>query len=115
MRRFLAPSLALLAAACATAPVTKPEPVVTRPTPVASGELIGLTVQELGQRFGQPRFQVQEGAGTKLQWAGGGCILDVYLYPPADGRGVQRVTYADARRPSGAEIDVAGCLGLITP
>jgi hypothetical protein len=112
MRRFV-PPLALLAAACSTVPASKPVPVAVTPTARPSGDLVGLTVHDLGQRFGQPRFQVQEGPGTKLQWAGGGCVLDVYLYPPASGQGVTRVTFADARRPSGAEIDVRSCLSLM--
>ena len=112
MRRFV-PPLALLVAACSTGPAPKPVAVTTAPPVRPSGELVGLTVHDLGLRFGQPRFQVQEGPGTKLQWAGGGCVLDVYLYPPASGRGVERVTFADARRPSGADIDVKSCLSLI--
>ena len=110
MRRFLAPSLALLVAACASTPAVKPAEVVIKPTARPGGMLIGLDVHDLGQRFGQPAFQVQEGPGTKLQWAGGGCVLDVYLYPPESGSGSARVTYADARRPSGVDIDVATCL-----
>ena len=112
MRR-IAPALVLTLAACSTIPKTTPEPVVIKPSPKPSGELVGMTVHELGLRFGQPQFQVQEGPGTKLQWAGGGCVLDVYLYPPTSGRGVERVTFADARRPSGADVDVRSCLSLM--
>ena len=88
MRR-LTPALVMVLAACSTIPKTTPIPVATKPSPRPNGELVGLTVHELGQRFGQPQFQVQEGPGTKLQWAGGGCVLDVYLYPPGErpGRG----------------------------
>ena len=112
MRR-LTPALVMVLAACSTIPKTTPIPVATKPSPRPSGELVGLTVHDLGQRFGQPQFQVQEGPGTKLQWAGGGCVLDVYLYPPVSGQGAVRVTYADARRPSGADIDVRSCLSLM--
>ncbi len=114
MRRFLAPAFALTIAACASTPTPPPAAVVVKPTArPTGGTLIGLDVADLGRRFGQPIFQVQEGPGTKLQWAGGGCVLDVYLYPPESGSGVARVTYADARRPSGADIDVASCLTLM--
>ena len=113
MRRFLTPSLALLVAACASTPAPKPAAVVIKPVARPGGMLIGLDVHDLGQRFGQPNFQVQEGPGTKLQWAGGGCVLDVYLYPSTSGSGSARVTYADARRPSGVDIDVASCLALM--
>jgi len=113
MRRFLAPSLALLVAACASAPAVKPAAVVIKPIARPGGTLIGMHVHDLGRRFGQPVFQVQEGPGTKLQWAGDGCVLDVFLYPPESGSGSARVTYADARRPSGTDIDVASCLALM--
>ena len=113
MRRFLAPSLALLVAACTSTPAIKPAAVAIKPIARPGGPLIGLDVHDLGQRFGQPVFQVQEGPGTKLQWAGGGCVIDVYLYPPTSGSGSARVTYADARRPSGVDIDVASCLALM--
>ncbi|MCY7280557.1 MAG: hypothetical protein LH610_06605 [Sphingomonas bacterium] len=113
MRRFLAPSLALLVAACASTPAPRPAAVIVNQTARSGGPLVGLDVHDLGRRFGQPVFQVQEGPGTKLQWTGGGCVLDVYLYPPESGSGSARVTYADARRPSGVDIDVASCLELM--
>ena len=112
MRR-LTPPLFIALAACSTLPKTAPVPVATRPAPRPSAELVGLSVHELGLRFGQPRFQVQEGPGTKLQWTRGGCVLDVYLYPPLGGHGNERVTYADARRPSGADLDLRSCLALM--
>ncbi len=114
MRHLLTAAVALTIAACASAP--KPQPaavVVSSPARPSGGTLIGLDANDLVRRFGQPVFQVQEGSGTKLQWTGGGCVLDAYLYPPESGSGVARVTYADARRPSGADVDVAGCLALM--
>ena len=115
MRPLIVPALALTVAACASTP--KPEPAaVAVAVPVmrpVGGSLVGLDANDLVRRFGQPVFQVQEGPGTKLQWAGGGCVLDIYLYPPESGSGAARSTYADARRPSGADIDVASCLTLL--
>ena len=113
MRRLLALSLSMLVAACASTPAPKMAAAVTAPVARPSGVLIGMDVHDLGRRFGQPAFQVQEGPGTKLQWAGGGCVLDVFLYPPESGSGSARVTFADARRPSGVDIDVASCLALM--
>ena len=112
MRRFaLIPMLFI--AACAPR-VQQPAPVVFNPLARApSGILIGLTASELGQRFGQPSFQVREGAGTKLQWSQNGCVLDAYLYPPEGGRGADRVVHVDARNPSGADLDLNSCLALL--
>ena len=112
MRR-LTPVLVMALAACSTVPKTAPVPVASKPAPRPTAELTGMSVHDLGLRFGQPRFQVQEGPGTKLQWARGGCVLDVYLYPPTSGPGAVRVTYADARRPSGADLDIRSCLALM--
>lgn len=112
MRRLLALAAVSLLAACARAPQPAPGPAPA-PLPRPSGVLIGLTASELGQRFGQPGFQVREGAGTKLQWSRGGCVLDAYLYPPDSGRGVERVTHVDARNPSGADVDLGTCLALL--
>ena len=109
MRRLLVLATIALLAACARAPRPEPGPV-TAPIARPSGALVGLTASELGQRFGKPSFQVREGPGTKLQWTGQGCVLDVYLYPPESGRGADRVTFADARRASGADISVEACL-----
>ena len=115
--RFLAIAASSLAlVACATrppAPVEQPRPAPQPAQPRSSGDLIGLTAGELGQRFGQPGFQVREGPGLKLQWSGGGCVLDAFLYTPAEGRGVERVTYVDTRRPSGDSTDQAGCIAAL--
>ena len=109
MRRLLPPALARLVAACASTPAPKPAAVVVTPTTRPGGTLIGLDVHDLGRRFGQPAFQVREGAGIKLQFRGA-CVLDAYLYPPEDGRGPERVTHVDTRLASGADTDQANCI-----
>ena len=111
MRR-LAPFAALLVAACATTPPPAP---VTPATPQVrpSGGLVGLTADELIQRFGPPSFQVREGVGLKLQFARAGCVLDAYLYPAAIGGGLAHVTHVDTRRPSGEDVPQANCLAAL--
>jgi hypothetical protein len=112
--RILLPLLAVLVlAGCAAVP-EQPAPVstpaITRP--LQRGDLIGLTTQELGERFGQPTFQVREGPGVKLQWSSPSCVLDAFLYA-APGSDVLRVAYVDARRPSGDPTDQQGCIAAI--
>ncbi len=118
MRFLAAATLATLLAACTTSPRTQPQPaapVIAAPQPVRQqGSLIGLTTHELGARFGQPVFQVREGPGLKLQWATRSCVLDAFLYPPGGAAsGTLRVTYVDARRPSGDPTDPAGCIATL--
>ncbi|RST30013.1 hypothetical protein HMF7854_03600 [Sphingomonas ginkgonis] len=106
--RRLAPAAALLAAACASTPAPAPEVAAPIPAPQPSGQLVGLSLQQITARFGAPAFQVREGPGLKLQWAGAACVLDAYLYAPASG-GSEQVTHVDARRPDGRDTDQAGC------
>ena len=110
MRR-LTPVLTLLLAACATgrddiAPI--PE-AATVHAAHQHGHLIGLAAGELGDLFGQPALQVREGPGLKLQWRGGGCVLDAYLYQGPSGQGLERATHIDARLTSGTPTDAASC------
>ena len=113
MRRLI-PLTALLVAACATTP----QPARTPASPAAplvrhSGNLLGLTTDDLVQRFGRPTFQAREGAGLKLQFAGPSCVLDAYLYRSENGTGVERVTHVDTRRPSGENVPQAVCLAAL--
>ena len=114
MRHFLVLAAISSLAACATtptpAPVAPTRPVDTRPQ---GGDLIGLTAGELGARFGQPRIQIREGDGTKLQFATKACILDAYLYPPVGGKGLVRVAHVDTRTPDGRDTDRARCMASI--
>ena len=112
MRFLVVIFAALLIAACARAPQPTPGP---GPAPVSrpSGVLIGMTATDLIARFGQPGFELREGPGTKLQWSDRGCVLDAFLYPQEDGRGVARVMHAEARAPSGAGMAVQTCIELL--
>ena len=67
-----------------------------------------MTAAELVTHFGSPALQVREGTSLKLQFRASNCVLDAYLYPPANG-GAQRVTHIDARLPSGADTDPQAC------
>ena len=105
---------ALLVAGCATTPQPpQPQPQPVRPSPQARGDLFGLTSAELVQRLGTPALQIREGRSLKLQFRSPGCILDAYLYPPASGVGVERVTHVDARLRSGADTDQRACIAAL--
>ncbi len=54
-----------------------------------------------------------EGDGTKLQFAGPNCVLDVYLYPNPSGAGVPRVTHVDARNFQGSQVNAQNCIASI--
>jgi hypothetical protein len=71
--------------------------------------VIGATPAQLARRFGPARLDVWEGDARKLQFSGTPCILDVYLYPSAQGREPQ-ATYVDARRSDGRDVDRAACV-----
>ena len=111
----LSPALfALLLAGCATAPPPQqpqqPRPLPVTPSQPLRGELIGMTASELVQRLGTPALQIREGRSLKLQFRGSRCILDAYLYPPANASGPERVAHVDARLRSGVETDARICV-----
>lgn len=109
MRRFLALSMSLLVAACATAP--KPgQPAEAAPPPSVHtrGEIIGLTAEELVQKFGSPALQIREGESLKLQFRNSQCVLDAYLYPT--GSAPYRVTYVDTRTFALGDANQALCI-----
>lgn len=93
----------------APAPVRKP---VVRMLPGLEG-VIGATENDLSRQFGAPRLDVHEGAARKLQFTGTACVLDVFLYPSAEGRAPQ-ATLVEARRASdGREVDTAACISAL--
>ena len=114
--RIVAPTLLLLfVAACAPRPAPTPAPVPPA-TPEAAPPtnqhdhrtLNGMTAAELIQHFGRPRLQIQEGQGTKLQFAGTSCVLDFYLYPTQGG--ALRVSHIDARNLQGSDVSAQSCV-----
>jgi hypothetical protein len=64
----------------------------------------------LVRQFGPPRLDVHEGDMRKLQFTGEACVLDVFLYPLAQGA-EPVATYAEARRSSdGQDVDKSACV-----
>ncbi len=104
----------LFVAACAPRPASTPASTQPAAPAIAATDqhdhrtLNGMTASELTQHFGRPRLQIQEGEGTKLQFAGTGCVLDFYLYP-AQG-GAPRVSHIDARNFQGGEVSAQSCV-----
>lgn len=72
-----------------------------------------MTASELIQHFGRPRLQIVEGEGTKLQFAGPNCVMDVYLYPPSGGSGAPRATHIEARNAQGGSVSAQACAAAI--
>ena len=100
-------------------PVPIDRPATAAPTvrPVLSSKgleaVMGKDMPTLVRMFGQPRLDVIEVQGRKLQFTGRACILDAYLYP--DGKnGAEIVTHVDARRSDGAEVDRAQCVNALS-
>jgi hypothetical protein len=117
--RLFAPILTLgLLSACATTPAARPntpasKPYIAPPAPIKLDKrglesVLGAEEPALTRMFGKPRLDVVEVNGRKLQYMGEPCILDAYLYP--DNKGVERVTYVDARNRDGAAVDRAACV-----
>jgi hypothetical protein len=125
MRIIILSIAALALSACsASAPKPRPasipidKPAISRPaTPplVATRGLesvVGKDSAALIRMFGQPRIDVIEVVGRKMQFSGRACILDAYLYP--DGKnGAEIVTHVDARRSDGAEVDRVQCVNAL--
>jgi len=107
----------LLLAGCAPRPETTPSPAPVAQGPATAGQrdhrtINGMTAGELIQLFGRPRLQIVEGEGTKLQFAGPNCLLDVYLYPPSGG-GTPRATLIEARNAQGNAVNAQSCAASI--
>ena len=91
-----------------------PRPVAGFRTPQIMNEpgLAGIIREDgtaLVRKFGEARLDVAEGDMRKLQFAGSACVLDVFLYPLAEGR-EPVATWVEARRASdGAAVDRAAC------
>lgn len=115
----------LLLAGCASAPQPIPRPVAPSERTAASipvrpvidkrglEAVMGKDVATLKRLFGEPRLDVVEVYGRKLQFTGKACVLDAFLYPDGKG-GTEIVTHVDARRTDGAAVDRAACVDALT-
>lgn len=136
MRNFAALALLPFVAACATSPnytvpssrpagsaAVPPQQPQTQPqtgfraprimdAPGLDG-VIGSDASGLVRQFGTPRLDVWEGDARKLQFSGNACVLDIFLYPPAPGRG-ETATWVEARRSTdGRDVDRAACVAAL--
>lgn len=75
--------------------------------------VMGKDAGALKRLFGEPRLDVVEVVGRKLQFTGKACVLDAFLYPDGKG-GTEIVTHVDARRSDGAAVDRASCVDALT-
>lgn len=75
--------------------------------------MLGQDARALQLLFGVPDLDVREAQARKLQYAGPICVLDAYLYPPAQGR-EPIVRYLDARTPAGEDFDRASCIAALS-
>jgi hypothetical protein len=73
---------------------------------------MGKDIGALKRMFGEPRLDVVEVNGRKLQFVGKACVLDTYLYPDGKSK-AEIVTYVDARRGDGAAVDRAACVDAL--
>jgi hypothetical protein len=114
----------LLLAGCASTPAPAPRPAAlpertaaaypVRPALDKRGleAVMGKDIGTLKRLFGEPRLDVVEVYGRKLQFTGKACVLDAFLYPDGKG-GAEIVTYVDARRIDGAAVDRASCVDAL--
>lgn len=111
-------------ASCATNVIPPSNPPPARENPVTAYPLgpaidkrgleavMGKDIGTLKRLFGEPRLDVIEVNGRKLQFVGKACVLDTYLYREGK-NGTEIVTYVDARRGDGAAVDRASCVDAL--
>ncbi len=113
--RALSPMLltTLLLGACTGGGAGAPPSVGFTPaTRPGAGDLIGVDARALQRQFGKPRLDIRDPSARKLQFSGQRCILDAYLYPPAENR-EPLVTYVEARSPTGVAMESTACAKML--
>lgn len=103
---------ALMLAGCGETTALRPQTGFTPATrPTATG-LVGIDARALQRQFGKPRLDIRDPTARKLQFANDRCVMDAYLYPPADNR-EPLVSYVEARTPTGTAVDANACAKLL--
>lgn len=119
---LLAAALSLLASGCAATPAPPARTSTALPPPVAaklavtpgSEAVLGKRDDELVALLGVPRLDVIEGQARKLQFTNDRCVLDVFLFPPKQGRSGDRLsTYVEARDRQGNTADTKSCIAAL--
>lgn len=110
----LALGAALGLAACAPErPLVTPAPPPPVAVPAGLDRVVGKDSRTLQTLFGAPDQDQREPGARRLQFAGPACILDAYLYAPAEGR-EPVVRHVDARSPTGEDFDRASCVAALS-
>lgn len=125
--RMAAPLSMILLAGCVGGPAVPLPSAGTRPAASAAEPMraprtmqgpgldgvIGARAPTLTARFGEPRIDLVEGDARKLQFAGGQCVLDIYLYPRRQGA-APVATHVEARlRQGGTRTRPEACMRAI--
>lgn len=109
----LLPLATLVLSACsATGGAPPPQVGFTPATRPQTGVLVGMDARALQRQFGKPRLDIRDPTARKLQFANDRCILDAYLYAPAENR-EPVVTYFEARTPAGVAADGNACAKIL--
>lgn len=88
----------------------KQTPPVEAPRPKTEIEhVMGKEARTLIQLFGQPAQDVREATARKLQFSSKDCVLDAYLYAPAEGQDPV-VTYVSTRVADGRDAERNSCI-----
>lgn len=105
----------LLLAGCATTQLAPPPPPPPRLAPLPPGlaRILGKDAAAVTALLGAASLDRREGPGRQLQFVRPPCVLDVFLYPDANGR--EAVRTAASRRPDGSRIDPGDCLARLAP
>lgn len=98
----------------------KPQPKPQTRTPPAEAprstseldRVMGKDARALVQMFGSPVQDVREGAARKLQFASNDCVLDTYLYAPAEGK-EPLVSFVAARVADGRDAERNSCISTL--